>query len=469
MTESAAGRHHVSAVRLIAFSIAGLAIGGVQSAIQIYLPRFYAQQSGLGLGVVGVIFMVCRLLNAFSDPVIGVLSDRTHTRLGQRKPWVVGGGALLAIAILAAYIPPAGVSRIYIAIAIFTLLLGNSAFSTPLYAWAGGLSPEYHQRTRNQTYLQTIVSLGLVSMVAIPLVLTQYGMADPATQIASMGWSNIAALAVGLPILALWFKERPAPVIRRQLAFGPALRLLGTDRTVLRVIGSDFFVSLGQGFRGALIVSFVSAYMQLPKGAILYIPLIQYGLGVLASPLWARVGYRLGKHRTLIVAEITQIIINLGLLLLSPGQLWLLVALTVAQGLCQGSGNLMLRAVVSDVADQERLRTGKDHAGLLFSIFNVTINVAMALALGSALPLVALFGFKPNAANTPEALAALRWIIAVGPAIGHALSAALMLRFPIDETKHAEIVRQLAAQGVVVEHAEFEIPPEPAAGLPAST
>jgi Na+/melibiose symporter-like transporter len=413
--------------------------------------------------------MVCRLSNAFSDPVIGVLSDRTRTRLGRRKPWVIGGGVLLAIAILTAYLPPSAMSRTYIAVAIFTLLLGNSAFSTPLYAWAGSLSPQYHQRTRNQTYLQTVVSLGLVSMVAIPLILVQYGVNDPAVQMAGMGWSNIAALAVGLPILLLRFRERPAPVIRRQLAFGPALALLATDRTVLRVIGSDFFVSLGQGFRGALIVAFVSAYMQLPKSAFLYIPLIQYGLGVLASPLWARVGYRLGKHRTLIVAEITQIIINLGLLTLSPGQLWPLIALTVAQGLSQGSGNLMLRAVISDVADQERLRTGKDHAGLLFSIFNVTINAAMALALGIALPLVHLFGFTPGAANTPGALSALQWIIAVGPAIGHGLSALLMLRFPLDEKKHAEIVRQLAEQGVAVEHAEFETPPEPAAGLPAST
>jgi Na+/melibiose symporter-like transporter len=466
---SAAGDNHVSAFRLISFSIAGLAIGGVQTAVVIYLPSFYAQHFALSLSLVGTIFMVCRLLNAFSDPVIGILSDRTHTRFGQRKPWVVGGGVLLAPAILAAYLPPAGVGPGYLAVVIFALYLGNSALSTPLYAWAGSLSPAYHERTRNQTYLQTVVSLGLVSMVAIPLLLGLYGVTGLETKIAGMGWSNLAALAIGLPILAFWFKERPAPVIRRQLAFGPALRLLATDRTVLRVIGSDFFVSLGQGFRGALIIFFVSATMKLPPEAMLYVPLVQYGFGVLASPIWARVGYRLGKHRTLIVAELTQIVINLGLLALSPGQLWPLVALTVLQGLTQGSGNLMLRAAVSDVADQERLRTGKDHAGLLFSIFNVTINAAFALAVGIALPLVHLFGFTPGKANTPEALSALQWIIAIGPAIGHGLSALLMLRFPIDEKKHAEILRQLAAQGVAVERGEFETPPQPAAGVPAST
>jgi Na+/melibiose symporter-like transporter len=437
----------ISGPRLIAFSIAGLAIGGVQTAVVIYLPNFYAQRFGLSLGLVGAVFMICRLLNAFSDPVIGILSDRTHTRFGQRKPWVIGGGLLLLLTVVAMYMPPAGANGLYLGVGLFLLYLGNSALSTPLYAWAGSLSPFYHERTRNQTYLQTVVSLGLVSMVGIPLVLDQNGVKDLATKIAAMGWSNIAALAIGLPILAFRFRERPAPAIRRHLGFGPALRLLATDRTVLRVIGSDFFVSLGQGFRGALLIFFVTGYMGLPPSAMLIIPLVQYGFGVFASPIWMRIGYRLGKSRTLILAEITQIVINLCLLLLAPGQYGALIALTVAQGLSLGSGYLMLRAIVSDVADQERLRTGKDHSGLLFSIFNVTINAAMALSVGIALPLVGVFGFLPGKPNSAEALSSLQWVIAIGPAIGHALSAALMLRFPLDEAKHAEILAALAAQG----------------------
>ena len=180
----------LSALRLIAFSIAGLAIGGVQTAVVIYLPSFYAQRFGLGLGLVGTIFMVCRLLNAFSDPLIGVLSDRTNTRFGQRKPWVIGGGLLLMLAVVATYLPPSSANGLYLGIALFSLYLGNSAFSTPLYAWAGSLSPYYHERTRNQTYLQTVISLGLVSMVLIPLIFQWFGINDPDSMIAAMGSSG---------------------------------------------------------------------------------------------------------------------------------------------------------------------------------------------------------------------------------------------------------------------------------------
>jgi len=452
MTEPAESFPRQSGLRLIAFSIAGLAIGGAQTAVVLYLPAFYAQRSGLSLAIIGSIFMICRLLNAFSDPVIGVLSDRTQTRFGRRKPWVIGGGLLFLAAIVATYMPPAFANSLYLGIALFALYLGNSAFSTPLYAWAGSLSPYYHERTRNQTYLQTVVSLGLVTMLVLPIAAGQSKV--EAGTIANMGIANIAALVIGLPILAFWFKERPSPQLRRHLEFGAAIRLLATDRVVLRVIGSDFFVSLGQGFRGALLVLFVTYYMKLPSitifgtsfSPIFVIPLIQYGFGVLASPIWGWIGRRLGKNRTLIVAEVTQIIVNLMLLLLEPGQYWAVAALALMQGLSQGSGNLMLRAIVSDVADQERLRTGKDHSGLLFSIFNVTINAAMALSVGIALPLVHQFGFSPGVANSPAALSALQWLIAIGPAIGHGLSAILMLSFPLTEAKHAEIVRALAEQ-----------------------
>jgi Na+/melibiose symporter-like transporter len=132
-------------------------------------------------------------------------------------------------------------------------------------------------------------------------------------------------------------------------------------------------------------------------------------------------------------------------LLLSPGQVWPLVALTVIQGLSQGSGNLMLRAIVADVADLHRLETGEERSGFLFSIFNVTTNAAMAIALGVAFPVLAWLGFSPTGHNSPAALGSLHIFFAIGPALGHSLSALLIWRFPLDEARHAGVVRALHA------------------------
>ena len=186
--------------------------------------------------------------------------------------------------------------------------------------------------------------------------------------------------------------------------------------------------------------------MGLPQlGAVLL--LSQFVFGVVAGPIWMSIAARLGKHRTAITGEMVQVMINLSLLLVTPGNLSLLIALTIAQGLAQGSGNLMLRAMVADVADHHRLRTGQDRTALFFSTFSISMKAGMALAVGIAFPLVAAAGFDPAAASqSPEALRALLLIFALGPALAHLVSALLLRGFPLDEESHAAVRRELDRQ-----------------------
>jgi Na+/melibiose symporter-like transporter len=177
-------------------------------------------------------------------------------------------------------------------------------------------------------------------------------------------------------------------------------------------------------------------------GAGLY--LLQFSFGILAGPIWLTIGHRFGKHCTAVAGEVVQIAINLALLLVTPTAFPLLLALTVAQGLAQGSANLMLRSMVADVADRQRLLTGQNVTGLYFSVFSLASKSATALAVGIALPLVAWLGFDPKGANSPEALAGLALVFALGPALAHALSALLILRFPLGEDSHAAIQTALA-------------------------
>ena len=364
-------------LRLAAFSISALAIGGASMPLAVYLPPFYAQTMGIDLALVGTIFMIARLWNAVSDPVIGALSDRTESRFGRRKPWIAVGGVLFVLSAAAVFMPGGRVTASQLLLSLFGLYLGWSMVSTPLYAWSGELSGEYHQRTRVQTYLQTTAALGLALVLLIPTALDWLGHPSPADRIAPMGWFVILAAAAGVPTVLLFFREQPRQRSTRSRAgLGPIWPML-SDPLVLRVMGSDFFVALGQGFRSGLFVFFVSAYMGLPQWAgLLY--LIQFVFGVFAGPIWLRIGYRLGKHRTVVLGEVTQILVNLALLPLAPGDLGPVIALTVIQGLAQGSGNLMLRAIVADVADAHRLTTGEERSGLLFSIFNVTTNAGLA-------------------------------------------------------------------------------------------
>lgn len=429
-------------VKLAGFSILGVPLAAVFLPLGVYLPPFYAQTLGLGLSTVGLVFMLSRIWNALCDPLIGILSDNTNSRFGRRKPWMAAGAILFLPAVAAVYWPPHAVSAWYLGISLFTLYLSWTLVGTPFAAWASELSNEYHERSRIQTYLLTGTAIGLMLTLLLPAVLDQLPGYDVFVKIGAMGAFAVVTFVPSVLLLLFRFQKSPQHTLDHSVSTWAALRHFATNPLVLRVMASDFFVATGQGIRGALFVFFVSAYMGLPKWASLLF-LLQFVFGVFAGPIWLRIGYRLGKHRTVVVGEITQILINLGLLFITPGSFWPLLALTVTQGLAQGSGNLMLRAIVSDLADDHRLKTGREQSGLLFSIFNVTNNAAAAAAVGLAYPLIAWFGFVPGHVNGHEALSALAILFAVGPAIGHLLSALLIWGFPLDERRQVELRSQL--------------------------
>ena len=449
--------------RLAVFAALAIPLAGAGLLLAVDLPPYYAQELGLGLGAVGLIFMLSRVWDAATDPLVGVLSDRTRSRFGRRKPWIADGAPLFTLSTAAIFAPGLfGVERpgaAWLSVWLAVFYVGWTMIQIPVSAWAGQLAAQYHERSRVQTYFQVATAGGLLLVLVLPAVLDQLGAraglpADPGLKVAAMGGFILATFVPTLIAALALVKEPPAPppssvrsTLRRDLA------LAARDPLLRKVLTSDFAVTLGQLIRSSLFVFFVSAYMGRPDlAAGLF--LLQFVFGVFAGPIWLRIGYRLGKHRAAIAGELVQVAINLALLFIVPSALPLLVGLTIAQGLAQGSGNLMLRSMVADIADKQRLESGEDRTGLLFSIFSLTGKAATAVAVGVALPLVGLLGFKPGAVNAPEALLGLKLVFALGPAFAHLASAWLISGFSLDEAGHADIRRQLDSRDAAAVPAE---------------
>lgn len=440
--------------RLTAFSALAVPIGAAQIPLGVYLPALLTQNFGIALSTLGLIFLAEKIWGAFADPLIGALSDRYDGRFGRRRTWIGAGGLLFAAAIILLFFPPIAVTPAYLAVVLFAFYLAWSMLQIPYLAWSAEISGDYDERTRVATYQTVASSLAVLLILILPTIIDQVSPRNGMLKLGALGGFLLAALAISLPLTLRAFGE---PTVRRPGTpprLGAALRILWCDRLLMRVLASDFAVVLGQSIRGALFVFFVSSYMGLPRWAS-GLFLAQFIFGVAAGPIWMRVGRRFGKHRAAVAAELTQVAINLGLLFVHPGALPLLLGLTVAQGLAQGSGNLMLRAMVADVADQDRLRSGEDRTALFFSVFSISAKAAMAAAVGVALPLVSWLGFDPRAAvNTPEALRGLLLVFALGPALAHLVSAALVRGFPLDARAHAEIRLRLAERDAGLTPAE---------------
>ena len=438
------GEGEPSRLRLTGFASIAVPIAGAGLPLALFVPQLYATQFGLSLATIGFIFLLGRIWDVSADPLVGALSDRTRSRFGRRRPWIAAGGLLFGLSSALLFFPPAAlVTPAYLGAALFFFYLGWSMIEIPASAWAGELSRHYHGRTRVVSYQALLRAIGLLAVLVLPTILDQVEPGNGTLKLQLVGGFIIATLIPSLVLTLFSVPEPPVPATPpvRQ-SFWRATSVIFSDRLLLRVLASDAVVTAGQSIRASLIVFFAVWYMGLPAWASgLY--LLQFIFGVAAAPIWLRIGTRIGKRQAAISGEVAQAAINIGLLFVFPGGLPLLLALTIAQGLTQGSGNLMLRAMVADVADAHRLRTGHDRTGLFFSVFALSAKLGPAIGIGIALPLIAWLGFAAGPHNDATALEGLKTVFALGPALAHIIATLIIWRFPLDEAAHAEIRRAL--------------------------
>jgi Na+/melibiose symporter-like transporter len=275
----------------------------------------------------------------------------------------------------------------------------------------------------------------------------------PDSQIIKLNAMGAVVLLPLLPITVLTlcaFPDRSKAPVRmtkaEKVPWRETWRAVTAEKTVFKVMLSDFAIVFAQGARGGLFIFYVGFVLGRPNlAATLF--LFQFLFGILAAPIWQAISRRIGKHKALIVTELIQSAINLPLIFLGAGDVIIFMALATMQGLTQGSGNLILRAMLADVADEYRLRTGQDRTAMLFSAFSVSGKAGSAIPLGIALPLIAWFGFDPTAASIPSTgLMALALVFGLAPCFAHLVAAWLIRGFDIDEVKQGDIRRKLEAR-----------------------
>jgi len=154
--------------RLAAFSSLHVPITTVQVPIGVFLPAIYATQFGLSLTVLGMIFLAERVWGTLTDPLVGWLCDRTKSRFGRRKIWIVAGTLLYCVSSWLLFFPAKDVGPAYLAATLVAVFLAISMIQIPYYAWSGELSGDYHERTRVTSY-QTIASgIALFAVLLLP-------------------------------------------------------------------------------------------------------------------------------------------------------------------------------------------------------------------------------------------------------------------------------------------------------------
>lgn len=419
-------------LRLTAFSSPAIATAALGLPIVIFLPPLYAEL-GLGLSLVGAIFMITRVFDVVTDPVFGVLGDRIDTRWGRRRPALVASLPFLMIGVYRVFFPGESASAIDLLVSLLILYVGWTMFTLSHMAWAGELSTNYDVRSRIMGTVHFLSLIGTLAVLLLPVLLDW--LALEVTMRDRAAWMGVFIL-VSLPLFAgaaLLSTPEPTRTAGRVLPWRDAVKSLVENAPLRRLLLADLLLGIQGGINGSIHFFFVGLVLGMPQHASTYL-VVLFVTGLASVPLFVRMSYRLGKHTTLCVSAFVTAVGTIGLFFLPSGSFWPAFVVFLFVGVNIGAKDFLMRSIMADVVDEDRLRTGVDRSGLFFSMLTLTAKVGLAASVGIIYPMLDLVGFDPAGVNPESTLTGVRLVAATSPTLLLVLVVAVMWRFPLDKS-----------------------------------
>jgi Na+/melibiose symporter-like transporter len=434
--ETAALRTRLARRSLVLFGLPEYAVYLASIPVVLYLPFVYSKSFGLSLTDVGLILMVGRISDVVTDPLIGYLSDRTPGRFGKRKPWIAVGMAIMTVSAYMLFNPVAtNVTNLYLLGWAMSLWLGWTMINIPYYAWGAELSDDYNERTRITAWRQLFGFLGNVSVLFIPVAaghFTGYG------SLPTEGLTIIGGMAlIGLPLcitIALWSVPEPD---RYGAAHAPVLthfRLMRKNGSFWLLFFGFMLMSLGTGWGSATFMLFAT-YVVGAESQTQAILLGYYGANVLSLPLWVYLSERVGKKETWIIGGLMFVLVTPCFLLLGIGDLWWFFLILALYGIAGGNFAALSMSMKADVIEIAARRSKENVSGAYIAVWSLGQKMVIAIALGTALPLLGLLGFEPNVEHTPAQLRTLAYVYVIPPWLFYAAAVIVLWRYPINELR----------------------------------
>ena len=443
MAHSAAGSTRLPLPVVLAFSSTALPIAAIGLVMAVYLPRFFAGQLGLSLAAVGVAFTIVRLIDLAIDPLLGMAMDRTRTRFGRYRPWLLAGGPIVMVAAYMLFMAHPGITEAYLIEWLLVLYLGVSILTLAQAAWGASLATDYHDRSRVYGVIQAVGVIGAVLILLLPLALGKRG--EGANGVHAMGWFCILLIPVTLALCTLFTPERVAPDTSKERVTLRDYWDLIRRPEMARLIFADLFMALGPGTTAALYLFFFhdARGYTTPQTGILLVFFI--GAGLVGAMFWGWLAQKIGKHRALIVSAVAYAVTQSALMIIPPATMALAIPGMFSVGFVSSAFVLIVRAMVADVADEVRLETGKERVGLLYALVTTTQKVGTAITVGISFTVLDLVGYNAadGATNTPQAIRGLELCYVFAPIILVFFGGAAFIGWKLDAKRHAEVRRQL--------------------------
>ena len=423
-----------------------------------YLMIFYTDAFGLPAAVVGTMFLITRLWDSVSDPLMGLIADRTNTRHGKFRPYILWGAIPFGIIGVLTFTTPDLDLRGKIIYAYITYTLMMTAYTVvnvPYASLLGVMSPNSSDRNILSSFRMAFAYIGSFFALLMFMPMVNF-FSERITGNKSVGHGWIMAVAVFSVICIILFfltfgltRERVKP-IRTQSKASEDLKDLMRNKPWWLLLGAGVAALIFNSIRDGATVYYFKYYIQeesirnislfnfsfVLSGLYLAIGQIANLVGVILS---APLSNKIGKKNTYIGSMAIATILSVIFFWISKENLIWIFIFQVLISICAGSIFPLLWSMYADCADYSEYKTGNRATGLIFS--SSSMSQKLGWAIGSALTgwLLAYFGFQANTAQNPETIQGIKMFMSLLPAIGTVLSIILISLYPLSEKKMRKI------------------------------
>jgi GPH family glycoside/pentoside/hexuronide:cation symporter len=422
----------------IGYGFGDLASNLFWQMFSIFIAKFYTDVFLLGAATMGTMMLVTRIGDAFIDPMIGTLADRTNTRWGHFRPYLVWMAIPMALTAIATFTTPSfgGTARIvYAYLTLSLMMMAYSAINIPYSALLGVLTPNSEDRTSASSYrfVMALLPVFIIVNTAIPLVVA-FGGSDTSPHGWQMAMTVYAVIAVLLFFTTFAMtKERVQPPKEQKSSLKTDVRDLFRNRpwVVLCVVGISALTYAN--IRGTVIIYYFDYVV--PNGKDYFSAVMTTGaaafiLGVmLTSPL----SKRFGKRNFYMGSMTMTALLTVGFYFVPPANIPLVWGAHALISFCAAPTAPLVWAMYADTADYSEWKWGRRATGLIFSAASFAQKFGWAIGGAGTGWLLAYFDYVPNVAQSPRTVNGIMLMMSVIPTLGALIAIAALWFYDLDE------------------------------------
>ena len=434
----------------------------VFQGVNILLLYFYTDVMGLAPATVALIFVGVRIWDTVNDPLMGIIADRTQTKHGKYRPYLLWMAVPFGLVTFLTFAAPSMSEPLKIAYATVTyliLMMVYTAINVPYSALMGVMTANSEQRTILSSYrfVGAFTAALIISMAARPMVSLFGGGQGSEGFDEAFGFRItfllLATLATILFLVTFFTtRERVAPPkitepnIRKDVAVllqnrawlvMAAAGLLTLSNVAVRNAVTFHFFKYYVGDDGSAFVLFLDkTSLFLTLGSLAFI------LGLVFTKSLARM---FGKRNALIGLTVLNALTMMAFFFIPPEAYWTMVAINVLGSILAGPTPALVWSMYADVADYGEWRTGRRSTGLVFSAAMFAQKMGLTIGGAGAGALLAMIGFVANQEQSPETLDGLRIIFSLVPGALALCNGLVLLLYPIREEMVEQMGRELEA------------------------